>query len=407
MRYLFTLCFLSVLFSGFSVGAQLYRVDSAITTIYHAAPKADIYVKYKYSNGRGSDAVNYQYDCDERLIAEVGGKPINRVLQEYNTSNKITRITYGVYNDTTQQFDRYNDTTINVYDVHNNLVEEQRHSSNRKMWYDGNNNMVKSVYQHFYPASPTIVSTDTLVYNIANQLVYKHTSSNTSVDEAVDSLKYDGSGKLAEHITLQKRQSGIWRVYIKYQFQYNSNGSPSISWSMMYDTTGALLGTWRDSVAYNNNGDIVSRVGQELDPVGGLIDKAMQTYAYNQNGYPIMWRYYVLTPAPAVLHEEVLFFYEQYVRTEGIANRSVLDAILQLYPVPSNGVLNVNVQFKRMQASTIAIYDMQGRMLKQYTAQAAERVSRTILTDDLPAGMYQLVVNGKEGSVAKAFNVVR
>ena len=86
------------------------------------------------------------------------------------------------------------------------------------------------------------------------------------------------------------------------------------------------------------------------------------------------------------------YHYEQY--TTGVQQHEDPYFSFSIFPNPTNRYLNVNIKWKEQQDFTIAIFDLQGRLWKQWGEHAASEYEHVTFVDDLPTGNYFIQVIG-------------
>lgn len=83
----------------------------------------------------------------------------------------------------------------------------------------------------------------------------------------------------------------------------------------------------------------------------------------------------------------------------------VHNAAVAVYPVPAHNELNIDIDMQYAGPFSIAIYDMQGRMVKQWNEPGSRRYTKTISVKALQAGNYILKLSGAEMHASKQFTI--
>lgn len=76
-----------------------------------------------------------------------------------------------------------------------------------------------------------------------------------------------------------------------------------------------------------------------------------------------------------------------------------------LYPTPANNFLKIKLHFNQPAPFTIAIYNIQGALLLQYSEDAVSEFNKTIPTLNLTSGNYFISLQGKNTNMVKQFVV--
>lgn len=101
------------------------------------------------------------------------------------------------------------------------------------------------------------------------------------------------------------------------------------------------------------------------------------------------------------------YYYETY-NPSTVANIGTQNSKLNLWPVPGNDVLNINISWDKNQPYTAVITDIAGRLHKQLNKTASSNTTEQINISALPAGTYNVSVHCENGSVhTSMFTVVR
>jgi hypothetical protein len=102
--------------------------------------------------------------------------------------------------------------------------------------------------------------------------------------------------------------------------------------------------------------------------------------------------------------DNITTYYYAHDSATRVANVSNLNN-LQLYPVPAQNVLNINMTWNAPQAFTVAIIDVQGRVLRQWNESATGNYSKSIPVADLATGNYFLAIKNGTTNTARQFTV--
>jgi hypothetical protein len=81
---------------------------------------------------------------------------------------------------------------------------------------------------------------------------------------------------------------------------------------------------------------------------------------------------------------------------------------LSIYPVPATAYINVALALEYPTSVSGIVFDMQGRVVKQFSAKAHGNFHKVLNIQDIPAGQYMISVQvANKASVARNFTVIR
>ena len=161
---------------------------------------------------------------------------------------------------------------------------------------------------------------------------------------------------------------------------FTSAGSnlPQMQVNQVWDTTGT--GSFNNVIeytyTYNTYGQMTESTGESWNPGVGW------EFA---NGDPQAFYYYELYTPSATSVKNV-------VNNGGDVN---------IYPVPAQNVLNIDLTWNVAQSATIALYDMSGRMINTLTAPKSTQYSGALSVSNLADGMYVIRIDGTQGQIVK------
>ena len=79
---------------------------------------------------------------------------------------------------------------------------------------------------------------------------------------------------------------------------------------------------------------------------------------------------------------------------------------IQLFPVPSNDLLNIKFENPLKLPATFTVYDALGRIDKNCNLQKTLNNMIVLSVSDLPAGVYFLQIKTSESTICKPFQVL-
>lgn len=307
--------------------------------------------------------VNYQYDSATGNIASqtsqdmVGTTWVNDMMYSYtyDPANNVTSITSTIWNGTSWD---NNTKYVYYYNFLNKVTSSLIQTWNGSSWqnsehyiyYSHDNNMtVDSVfYQVMVGPNWTTITKDVFA-NDANGDAIANWHYNGGVPEYADSTIYNAMhSRTAQTHKLWDSTAAMFMNQKHYDWAYNAYNQPTTMQSSTWDSSGFWI---------FNNSDMLT------------------TY------------YYMLDTATKVA---------------GVSNNA---GNLNLYPVPAQNLLNIDMTWNKAQAFSVTVFDVQGRMLRHWNEAATTSYSKTIPVTDLAAGNYFLVIKGTDGNTVRQFSI--
>lgn len=442
---------LFVLIAASIFGASIQAAAQTSSRLIAEADSSQFYdsAYYVYSGGRGGDLTHtMKYDRSFSITPLGADTQKLATWQTFDSHNnvlmfveRITEPGCGIPG----FFDVSKDS--NIYDAHNNLIAAYsfQGTTTPGAWvpkdstfysYDSRNNMIISLKPG--------VQKNSFVYDAANSLLsqnlaYWSTSKNMWVNG--DSSTYTYSGGL-----LQSNYSYVWimtdSAYIPYSgilYSYNSSKKLVKQVQLQTDPYATVVGTLvykqTDSNLYNAANDMTysyhaiydafgktwqySRDSNEHDAAHNLAENAQQDYdpvakrygtatqlSYNYNSFHQTTQAHSESFVSAIGGDYTRrYYYELYTPT-AVATVNQDAAEINMFPNPASTMLNLHVKWSDAQAFTIAIYDMQGRLVRQWGEEKAKDYSKQVPVSALPTGNYIIKVQGESGGSQQQLSIV-
>lgn len=363
----------------------LINYDSALFYAYNSSAYHKYRLSTKSYGPADSISLFYQYDWNDTINNwDPASYSVNSNfdITSHLVQNRII-MTAGVPN-----------TYMYTYDGSNNLLEILRlgpsgfDSLGKSIYtYDGSNNMLSVTYQTWAPTpSPGFRNFQSVIhaYNSLNEdtlKVYRTWDPGLGVwrKESITNTYYDPSKKVI---------SNYYTTFI-----------PSVG----------FITTSRDTMMYDTANNLVNITTQAYDTMTHVFNNYKQTtWTYDKPwNNPLVrttfsWSGGVWVSLPGQ-DEKSIYHYEEY--TNAIHNVNNAIGKFELFPVPAQNFVTVRLKWSEPQAFTIAIYDMQGRLMQQTGETATTNYQRTLSISDLPAGTYMMEVKGNSAAVAQQFTV--
>ena len=98
------------------------------------------------------------------------------------------------------------------------------------------------------------------------------------------------------------------------------------------------------------------------------------------------------------------YYYETYTPSNvSVKNVAGNTSEVNIYPVPAQNMLHVDLNWNEAQAATITIYDVQGRIMRQWDAPNGTQYYSAVSVDNLATGTYFVKINGTQVQIVKQF----
>jgi Secretion system C-terminal sorting domain len=394
-------------------GAQFNPVDSS---------------SFKYSSGRGGDlthimkydnATTWDYlgdtafsnafyyiqtfDANNNITSTIkeswnGSMWVldSNTLYTYNTSNQVTTMirqywSGGMWQPASQDVYSYNiagKMYLDQYQVWNSLTTMFEASTQKTFYYDGSSNLINETDQMFVMGVPVYTNQWAYTYTGTNQLLtttYNTWNGAGWSPMTMSTNTYDTTGNITN--TLFQTYNTVTTAWVNSMLHIYSNFTgghmPQQNIMQTWDTTGG--GSWMNvmkfTYSYNSYNQMTKMWGQSWNIVG-IFEFA--------DGDP-MANYYYETYTPGTINSV-----KTVVSNGGEAN---------VYPVPAQNTLNVDVKWNEAQSAKISIYDVQGKVVRNWEVPTATAYHSSVSVGNLGAGTYFIKISGAQGEIVKQFVV--
>jgi hypothetical protein len=325
----------------------------------------------------------------------------NRTLFTYNSSNLVATMIQQTWNGSS-----WTPVTENVYSY---TGSHQLQVNQHETW-NGASFMLDSVKTFYYDASTGLLINEVDNYFSSSLPIYTYEWSYT----------YDSSTHYLLSKTESFSNSGVITGFAPLnmvQYFYDSSGNMTAMEKEHYDAVSSVfVGDSLHSYSGFNSAHMPHiDLLQYWDPTtstGGSWVYLMQftntynTYHQLTNSTGIswnitgIWEYAVGDPMNN-------YFYATYTHSTVSAVKNVANnnGDANIYPVPVQNMMHIDLTWDVAQSAMLSIYDVQGRMVKMWDAPSATTYNTTIGIGDLAGGVYVLKINGQQGQIVKQFVV--
>jgi hypothetical protein len=383
----------------------------------------------------------------------------DQTTNHYNSSNYLDTVLYQTYDTVAKAYKNYS-KMVYTFDGSNNIstyltqywvASAWKDSTEHFYTYDGSNNMLTDTFKNLgniasnnprstlsiYHYNTSVMDTSTVLYWSTTSSSFTTTNNSARVIYFLNSSKkpdsttaygwnttwnantrthYIYSGSTVSTDTIYNLFGGTWYISTD-NFTYSGS-------NMITDTAKAFIGSgFAGTTLYVATYDGSGReTGYEKYTLvsGTYRDTALITNTYDPT-YGVLTQYMTQTriggawvvqrsPAPfGGYNYDVVnkYYYTSYNDPTGVQNVTANNGTLNLYPVPANGMLNIDLTWDKAQSSVIAICDMTGRLWMQWSAENTANYKHTVYTSQLPAGNYIMKVRGEEGQTVEPFVIAR
>lgn len=315
----------------------------------------------------------------------------SNTLYSYNSSNMMTSMILQSWNGSSwapvsqnlYSYNTANKLVIDQYQVWSSLTMSFEASSQKTYYYDASGNRINETDQTYVSSVPIYTSQWAYTYSGTNQLLT--TTYNTWSGSGWDPISmttntYDSTGNMTNQLyQLYDAMGAVWVNNTLHIYSgFTSGHMPTMDIEQHWDATGG--GSWVNFMqfinTYNSFDQLTSRTGTSWNIVG-VFEYAL--------GDP-MNRYHYATYTPG---------------TSSVNTVAVAGGEASIYPVPVQNVLNIDLNWDNAQAASIAICDMQGKVVKQWNTPATTEYKGTVDMGNMSAGVYFVKINSTMGQIVK------
>ena len=376
---------------------------------------------YSYSGSRGGD-LNHPLMFDNSYTWGITSDTVltnqTKVLQDFNTDNTLNSVLSQVWTGTAWQ----NTTKVlYFYDGTGKLVNKIYQAWGGSSWvnytndaytYTADNRLYSDQYQYWNSTTSTFNPSSQKVYyyNTAGKVTQEIDQVYNTTISAFDysakfSYTYSSSNQLLT-TTYSTWNGTTWDNSTMYTYSYDTSANMTAKLYQTYDgTTASWVNVTLDSYSGFTSGMPGTDIYQTWDATGtgswvnvtewtntynGFSQLTTQTgESWNVAGF---WEY-----AAGDMRNN--YYYSSYVA--GVNNVTAVNGDANIFPVPAQSNLNIDLKWNNAQSATITMVDMQGRVISTSVTPAVAHYTTTLSVDGLSAGMYILKIDGANGSIVK------
>ena len=335
-----------------------------------------------YDSTNGNRLLSDTYSVPDSSASWIG---VSRVMYEYDSTTGAMTAEFSQ--------DMVGANWINsarheyTYDPANNITSITTLGWTGTNWVNGSKNIY--YYNFLNKVTSSLVQTWNGVswMNSEHYIYYSHDNNVT-----VDSTYY------------QQMSAPNWVTITRDIYRNNANHDAIVHWH--YD--GANL-TWGDSTFYDGMHNMTSQNHKVWDTAANaLVNVKQYSWAYNAYNQPVSMVSATWDPSGLWIFNNsdmMTAYYYSFDSTTRVANVTSISN-MQLYPVPAQNTVNLEMTWSTQAPFTVAILDMQGRIIRQWNESATANYSKSIPVTDLASGTYFITIKNSTTSTARQFSVV-
>ena len=316
-------------------------------------------------------------------------KNSTRQVSVYNAANKLQEFTSQSWSSGSWSSD---ENYIYEYDAAGNCTQSITREPNGSSWdnvdrtiitYDANHHGLTYLFDEWVSGAWEQSGRATMTYNSNGDILTLLTEDyNSSVWENSYRETFSYSGNKKTECLQESFDGGVWNKSAKTKYNYATSGLlENIIVQWWDDPNTAWLNGSKAVIGYNSQ-NLISFIYNEQWNLGDYWEKTTSSSQYR-------------------------FFYETYEgENTGLANFDK-NVKVNIYPNPASTILNIAIDSKIPQSSTMTVYDITGRICMLHNLEKAEHVKIQIDISKLPTGSYYLKIANAQGQIAKSFQIVK
>ena len=390
-------------------GAMFVRNDSTAYTYISSARGGDLTHLMKYDN-----ATNWIY------VGDTAYNNAYNYVQEFDGNNNLTSNVAQYWNGTAWV---NNTKNLYFYDTANRLTSMVLQSWGGTSWvnvaedlysYDAAGHVYSDQYMLWYMPTTTFMPSSQKVYfydltgNKTTELGQVYNSTLGTYDYSTRYLYTYNSANQLLTTTYSTWDGSAWVNSTLYTNTYDSTGNRTTQLYQTYDGTSSV---WVNTTlnlysSFTGSHMAQSETDQVWDTTGGGMWVNTRKYTYTYNSYSQMtsstgiswnsggfWEYALGDPMSN-------YYYGTYT-TSSVTNISNKGGEANVYPVPAQNMLHIDLAWNEAQPSTITIIDVQGRIVRNWDAPSGTQYHSSISVDNFADGVYFIRISGAQGQIVK------
>ena len=349
--------------------------DESYTYLFN--PSSGTYIN-QYHRSQIFNAANkaQTYTCQNWIPASSTWKDSERFVYSYN--GDLTRLDSTSFQIHSGGFWHGHVFYKNLYDINDRLTRMNSTVFTMSFTYDAAGNLVSRV-----DTQANIVPFYWYLYNKAS---FTYDASNRVTAYTLEDFRnnkkfrheYTYSGMDLSVTTEYVWNNNTWEISGRHLFSYDPNHNVTMDeWQYLDVASSSYKSASRKIWTYNNYQQPLTYYSETFEPSNSSWGSTTDDFFY---------RYYYQPFIPASVND--------------VAN----DNEITLYPVPAQNRLSIDISGNTLQSSSILIYDLHGRLVKQ---QSTTGNNNSINISDLANGTYVLKLSTANKHLSRQFIVAR
>lgn len=380
-----------------------------------------------YSKLRTSDIKTgvYKYDSAVVYAYNSGYTRFSKTTNTFYLNDSVVFFRQYYWADTTSNWNLYSSTNFLFNSIERDSVRTIQIDTGAGLkmfeqyiyYYDANKNLRYTLKNTWNGSGWFFGDSTIFTYDVSNNLtsrVYKvfNIMSGSYVNNAEDIYSYNTSGKVTKVLhNVWDVFTSNWTVYSRDIYSYDGSGNISIAIHFALDASSRLLPSSKDSNTYDASNNIITATTMLYDTsTKTFVNSTMYTQSYDTSNRPLIyttqswngtgWTYFIGQD------KQTHYYYQLYADTStGVKDVNGVVAF-NIYPMPAGPFFNINLDWQSAQPFTISIYDINGRLVKQWNEKAVKNYHKAIFTSELGSGNYFIKVNSNSGQFTQQINIV-
>ena len=338
------------------------------------------------------DSLNNLKSTISQMWSSGAWVPVTNMIYFYDTMNRVTYNILQTWSGTEwvsstrhdYSFNSSNQMYLDLLQTWNTFTLNWDPASQKTYYFDASGTLINETDQTFIATVPTYTIQYAYTQSATKNTTTVSTWSGTGwVNDSLYTDTFDSStgNRIMSSRQLYNAVSSVWmnETLHLYSNFVSGTGLPQTDVYQTWDSAGS--GLWVNVMqftnTYNGSNQLTSEKGTSWNVGAGLFESALNDP---------MHKFYYSTYSPSGITVKTA------LNNGGEAN---------IYPVPAQNMLHVDLRWNEAQSATISIYDMQGRVVRQWNAPVGTQYNSAVSVDNLATGTYFVKILGTEGQIVK------
>lgn len=382
----------------------------------------------KYSKFRTSDMKTgvYKYDSAVTYSYKSGYTLFSKTTNTFYLNDSVVFFRQYFWADSTNQWNIYSSThftyntsiardsvretqidtgsglknyeqDIYLYNAASNIATMFKHSWTGVSWFNGDS------ISYTYDASNDLTNVLSTTFQI---------STGSYVNRTQSIYSYNPGRQLTKAIIQNwDLLASTWNASERDIYTYDGTGNLSTIVRYMPDASGRLVISSKDSSSFDASKNLIAQVNMTYDTTTHMfINNSMYTISYDTSNRPLVyttqswngsaWSYNIGQDI------QTHYYYDLYADTSTAVNNVSNIASFDVYPMPAGTFFCLNIDWKNAQPFTVSLFDVTGRLVKQWSEKATANYHKTIPATDLHSGNYFIKINSSTEQLTRQINII-